>query len=177
MRLFSKTAISSLRRHALSSLGALGLSASVILATGCTGTALADDDEWMPPVRDQLTMTECGDCHMAFQPGFLPARSWSAMIENLSDHFDEDASISPEKTDSILAYMTANAGDMQSSGLARKYMRYVRADGVPLRITENPAFLREHDFRQAVWDRPEVVTKSNCPACHKAANRGYYEDD
>jgi hypothetical protein len=156
-------------RHAVSF--AFALSALV-----AAGPVLADDD-WIPPVTDDLTRAECGDCHMAFQPGFLPARSWDAMMDGLADHFGDDATIAPEKVDHIRTYLTANAGDRIRSEMARDYMRWVRADGVPLRITENPEFLEEHDFRPSVWERPDVVTKSNCPACHKAAERGSYEDD
>ncbi|MQX35736.1 cytochrome C [Roseospira navarrensis] len=157
--------------------GAAALLIGLAAGTAQPGSARADDDEWIPPVTHQLTQEECGDCHMAFQPGFLPARSWLAMMNGLADHFGDDATIAPEKADEILVYLMANAGDAQPSGLAREYMRYVREDGVPLRITENPAFLDEHDFRPSVWERPEVVTKSNCLACHKDAERGYYDDD
>jgi mono/diheme cytochrome c family protein len=156
-------------RHAVS----LALALSALVAAG---PALADDD-WIPPVTDDLTRAECGDCHMAFQPGFLPARSWDAMIDGLADHFGDDATIAADKAEHIRAYLTANAGDRIRSEVAREFMRWVREDGVPLRITENPEFLDEHDFRPSVWERPEVVTKSNCLACHKAAERGSYEDD
>ncbi|SOD92426.1 diheme cytochrome c [Caenispirillum bisanense] len=150
------------------------LVAAVVLAAG---PALADSDEWVPPVTDALTRAECGDCHMAFQPAFLPARSWDRLMDGLSDHFGDDASLPAEKVAAIRAYLTANAGDVRPEGAARGYMRRVAPDGVPLRITENPAFLREHDFRPAVWQRPDVVTKSNCLACHRQADRGLYEDD
>lgn len=152
----------------------LALPVALMLAGG---PALADGDEWMPPVTDALTRAECGDCHMAFQPGFLPARSWDRMMDGLSDHFGDDASLAPDAVEAIRAYLTANAGDVRPQGAARQYMRWVVPDGAPQRITENPAFLREHDFRPSVWQRPEVVTKSNCLACHKGAERGYYEDD
>ncbi len=148
------------------------LVAALVVAT----PALADDD-WVPPVTNELTKQECGDCHMAFQPAFLPARSWAKMMDGLADHFGDDASIAPDKAAAIKAYLMQNAGDTGGRGLARKYMRWVKPDGVPQRITENPAFLREHDFRPEVWQRPEVLVKSNCPACHKAAEQGWYEDD
>jgi hypothetical protein len=148
-------------------IGALALS----LAT----PALAGD-EWVPPVAEPLTRKECGACHMAFQPAFLPARSWARMMDGLADHFGEDASLSSETARTIRGYLMQNAGDSAAGGLARVYMRWVKPDGAPLRITENPAFLREHRFRPEVWRRPEVVTASNCPACHRAAEVGLYED-
>lgn len=134
-------------------------------------------DDWIPPVTDPLTQKECGTCHMAFQPGFLPARSWKRMMGELSDHFGEDASLPADKAAAIAAYLEANAGDRVGRGIAGKFLRHVKADGAPQRITENPSFLREHRFPDSVWKRPDVVTRSNCPACHKAADRGWYEDD
>jgi hypothetical protein len=55
-------------------------------------------------------------------------------------------------------------------------VRRIPADATPQRITETREFLREHHFPDRVWKRPDVVTKSNCAACHPAAERGYYED-
>jgi nitrate/TMAO reductase-like tetraheme cytochrome c subunit len=52
--------------------------------------AFAEGDR-MPPVTDATAKQECGTCHMAFQPGFLPARSWNRIMDGLADHFGEDA--------------------------------------------------------------------------------------
>lgn len=137
--------------------------------------AIAGDDR-VPPVTDDLTRKECGQCHMAFQPAFLPARSWEKMMDDLADHFGEDASLTPAKAQAIRAYLTTNAGDRVGNGVARSFMRWVAPEGAPQRITENPAFLREHNFRDDVWKRPEVGARSNCPACHVDAERGWFED-
>lgn len=134
-------------------------------------------DDWVPPVKDPLVIKECGACHMAFSPAFLPARSWGKMIDGLADHFGEDASLPAASTAAIRAYMTSNAGDVVPQGTARKYMRWVASDGVPLRITTNPAFEREHRFPERVWKAPDVVTKSNCLSCHPRADRGWFEED
>ena len=136
--------------------------------------AVADDDR-MPPVRDATVKKECGACHMAFQPGFLPARSWDRIIDGLADHFGEDASLPADSAAIIRRHLLANAGDVAGQGAARKFMRWVAPGGAPLRITENPAFLREHRFAASVWSDPKVVTKSNCLACHSGAERGVYE--
>lgn len=136
------------------------LAALLALAT----PALADGDI-VPPVRDALTLKECGQCHMAFQPAFLPAESWRRMMANLADHFGDNATMTADKAKAIEAYLVANAGRGRKGGEA--------AD----RITETRWFLKEHRFSDRVWQRPEVVTKSNCPACHQAAEQGVYEDD
>lgn len=134
-------------------------------------------DDWVPPVKDPLVLKECGACHMAFQPSFLPARSWNRMMDELASHFGDDASLPPDKREAIRAYLTANAGDVVNRGRARKYMQWVASGATPQRITANPDFERKHRFADKVWADPKVVTKSNCPACHGGADRGWYEDD
>ncbi|MBW7849875.1 MAG: diheme cytochrome c [Rhodospirillales bacterium] len=146
------------------------------LAAALLGTTVARADD-TAPVTHEPTRKECGECHMAFQPAFLPARSWTAMMAGLADHFGEDASLPEDTARSIRDYLTANAGDRVSGKLARKYMRWVAPDGAPQRITENPAFVKEHRFRDEVWKLPQVGAKSNCPACHKQAELGLYDDD
>jgi len=135
--------------------------------------AIADDR--VPPVTDPVVIKECGSCHMPFQPVFLPARSWSALLQGLGDHFGEDATLPPETVGIISAYMTADAGDVTGQGVGRKFMRWVAPGSTPNRITENPAFLKEHNFPDPVWKDPKVVTKSNCLACHPAAASGRFE--
>lgn len=132
-------------------------------------------DGWMPPISEPQVNKECGACHMAFQPGFLPARSWNRMMSGLADHFGEDASLPDDQVRLIRDYLTANAGDVVPQGRPPKYMQWVRPDGTPLRITENPDFLRKHRFADSVWKDPKVMTKSNCLACHRDADRGLYD--
>lgn len=139
--------------------------------------AVAGDD-WVPPVKDPLVRKECGACHMAFQPAFLPARSWQRMMDELPNHFGEDASLPADKAKHIRDYLTANANDVVTQGRARKYMQWVAPTATPQRITDNPDFQRKHGrIAERVWKDPKVVTKSNCPACHRGADQGYYEDD
>ncbi len=150
---------------------------SLFLAAFLASTTPALAEDWVPPITDKLVQKECGSCHMAFQPAFLPARSWDRIMNTLDDHFGDDATLPADQTAAIRAYLMENAGDVKRRGIARKYMRWVAADGVPLKITENPAFLHEHDFPDRVWKDPKVVTKSNCLACHTQASMGYYDDD
>jgi hypothetical protein len=137
--------------------------------------AMAGGDDWVPRVTNEVVLKECGSCHMAFQPAFLPARSWDRLIDGLADHFGEDASAPADQLAVIRAYMTANAGDVTMQGRAGKYIKWVAPGGAPLRITENPDFLRKHRFPDFVWKDPKVLTRSNCLACHRGAETGLYD--
>ncbi len=127
--------------------------------------AFADGD-YIRPVQHPLTQEECSACHMAFPPSLLPARSWSAIMNSLDDHFGEDASLSEGPRAEIEAYLTGAASRRGSS------------DGEPpLRITELSWFVREHNHEVSTSMRNRAGTMSNCTACHRGAERGYFEDD
>ncbi|PWC36053.1 diheme cytochrome c [Azospirillum sp. TSO35-2] len=126
------------------------------------GAALANEFERVPPVTHAATQKECGECHMAYQPGLLPASSWNRIMDGLSDHFGENASLPAETAATIRNYLTQNAGS---------------GDGRLIRITEQRWWQRKHDFDPAIWTRKTVGAKSNCEACHRTAARGLYEDD
>ena len=150
----------------------LGATAAAIMTAGLVTTALSD--ERYPPVKDALTKKECGACHMAFQPSFLPARSWAKIMDSLSDHFGEDASLPGEKAEHIRKYLMANAADARWRS---KMMRGVRKDWTPIRITGLPYWKREHDEEvpARAWKDPKVGSKANCKACHRMADAGIYE--
>lgn len=66
---------------------------------------------------------------------------------------------------------------MVTQGRAHKYMQWVAPGGTPQRITENPDFQRKHRrISDQTWKDPKVVTKSNCSACHRGADQGWFED-
>ncbi len=140
--------------------------------------ALADRP--FPPVANETYKSECGACHMAFQPQMLPRRSWARLMAGLADHFGEDASLEPTVRGEIARYLDANAGDVSGSRAGRKFLRGLPPDAAPLRITELPRWRREHrphEVPPSAWRRPEVGSKANCAACHGYAARGYYDDD
>ena len=150
----------------------LSAAAAVLVAAGLATAAISD--ERYPPVSDAMTRKECGECHMAFQPAFLPARSWEKIMDNLSDHFGEDASLPRDKAEHIKKYLMANAADRRWGS---KMMRGVRKDWTPIRITELPYWKHEHEEEvpARAWKDPKVGSKANCKACHRYADTGIYE--
>lgn len=145
------------------------IAALAALAALFTGTLAprADELEAVPPVTHQATLEECGECHMAYQPVLLPRESWAAIMDDLSDHFGEDASLPPGLTAEIRAYLVG------ASAPARR-----QAERPILKITQQRWWLHEHDdIRASAWQDPKVGAGGNCPACHKGAERGVYEDD
>lgn len=152
--------------------------AALIFAAFLPAAALADDDEggFASAPANPVFAKECGACHMPYPAAFLPARSWSAIMDGLSDHFGEDASLAPTAVEEIRTYLTANAADAVG---ADGILRGVAETDTPLRITETPFWIRAHqgEVGEAAFTSPKVRSKSNCIACHRGAAAGSFEDD
>ena len=140
-----------------------------LLFAALAAPAWADND-YMAPVTDPLTLKECAACHMAYPAGFLPQASWNAIMDNLGDHFGEDASLGEAAVAEIRAYLT---------GAAPANMRGVDNANPVLRISELAWFQHEHGARERTRAEttPEIGSIANCAACHRGAERGYFEDD
>ncbi len=144
-------------------LTALALSAALLAPL-----AAAADDDSVPPVTDLLVKRECGECHMAFQPAFLPAASWRKIMGTLHSHFGEDASLDAGTRDKVESYLVANAGRGR-----------IDSANPPLRITNLNWFRKEHREGEVKWLRKKhnVEILTDCAACHRGADRGYFDDD
>lgn len=162
-----------------------------LLAAGCS-LALAehDDDEHqrsagrvisldVAPVNNEQYQSECGACHMAYQPGLLPARSWVRLMAALSDHFGEDVELAPPVRKTLTKYLVQFAADGAPYRRSERIMQSLsEANDAPLRITETRYIAREHREIPArlVTANAEVKSLSNCPACHLRAEQGSYRE-
>ncbi len=130
------------------------------------------------PVNNAQYKEECGSCHMAFQPGFLPARSWEKLMNGLEDHFGESAEMELADQKVLTDYLKENAADQSDYKRSRSFSRSIAPNAAPLRITEVRYFIKEHDelSRRMVQDNPEVKSFSKCEACHQSAEQGSYDE-
>ena len=129
-------------------------------------------------VKDDSYQEECGSCHLAFLPGFLPRRSWIKLMNSLEDHFGENASLEDKVTKDLKELLVANAADSKKASQRSKRMaRLIDTDDVLLRITETPFWKRRHmSIREYVWEREKVKSRSNCEACHHTAAKGRFSE-
>ena len=151
---------------------------AVALLIAAVAMAPAEGGERVPPVADPVVKKECGSCHLAFPPQFLPRRSWQKLVDTLADHFGENADLGEAQHKAVLDYLLANAADGPKAGRqGRKFVEGIPAAQTPLRITETPLWVKEHrEVRAARWGDPKVKSKANCVACHTAAEQGLYDD-
>ena len=123
--------------------------------------ASADENAVLPMPKEPLYVKECGSCHTAYAPGYLPARSWRRMMDELEKHFGTDAALAEPQRQAILAALVELAADS--------------AAATPQSIVETPFFKYMHDeVPQSFWKRPAIKNPSNCGACHPRADEGRY---
>ena len=117
---------------------------------------------------------ECGSCHMAYPARLLPQQSWRKIMAGLEDHFGENAALDDETRGEIEDYLLGESNRVTFNKLFRNL-----GNAAPLRITELPYFVHEHDEIPArlVTANEQVNSLSQCNACHRDAQRGRFDED
>ena len=145
--------------------------AVVVLIMGATmPVAHADHDEdqgRQPAVSNAKWVSECGACHVAYPPRFLPAESWRAIMSGLDKHFGSNASMDAASVNEISAFLEKNANTKKHEVSAKPL----------LRITETRWFKSEHrEVAAHTWKNPKVKSRANCGACHTKAESGDFSE-
>lgn len=180
----------------------LALVAVGLLAMGSTGLVLGDDDGhegrehdkhgggWIrsradvAPVTNATYGKECGACHMAYQPGLLPARDWASLMtpQALAEHYGDDATLGDGPRQEIAGYLAGNAADRSGSTRAHAFAAGAGATagqgGALPRITQTRYFLRKHDEipDRLVTGNPKVGSFAQCNNCHRGAADGVFNE-
>jgi hypothetical protein len=119
---------------------------------------------------------ECGSCHFAYQPGWLPERSWRKVMASLKDHFGDNAELKVADRDVVLAYLVAGSAERASSLRSREVLEAIAPGETPVSITRVLYVGGIHGgFLDPIFrGKPEVKTLAQCPVCHDRADRGWF---
>ncbi len=118
---------------------------------------------------------ECGACHVAYPPGLLPVESWERIMAGLDDHFGDNAELDDTSSEAIKKYLYGNALRMGHPSNVSQMIRNL-PETPPLRITELPNFLFDHEDVMLEKRKSELgnVTLSQCDECHENASSGQF---
>ncbi|MBI3774638.1 MAG: diheme cytochrome c, partial [Gammaproteobacteria bacterium] len=121
---------------------------------------------------------ECGGCHFAYQPGLLPERSWRKVMNQLKNHFGDNAELPAPTHEQVLTYLVENSAERGSYRRSEKILRSIAANDAPDRITNTPYIRHKHDELPAklVKGNDKVGSLSNCAACHTKAEQGSFRE-
>jgi len=164
-----------------------------LLMAGCLALSVStiaygddDDDEGgsyartsdVPAVTNQTYAAECGSCHFAYQPGWLPERSWKQLMGSLDNHFGENAELDDTTREQLTNYLVGRAADVLPNRMSRRILSSLRADETPLRISELRFMQHEHNEipRRLIEENPKVGSRSSCQACHTQAAGGFFNE-
>lgn len=120
---------------------------------------------------------ECASCHFLYHPGFLPERSWVAIVNGSNKHFGEDLALDDAAKKEVTSFLAANSAEKSNFAWSGKILKKLGSE-TPERITELPYIKREHrKIKDEVFKRPSIGSHSNCVACHPKADKGDYDED
>jgi hypothetical protein len=122
------------------------------------------------------TVNECGACHIAYPPEFLPARSWRALMSQLSNHFGEDASLDAATVQRITDFLVSRSADSPYGN--SRLMAGLAPTDVPQRITDMPFWRRLHrnHLQPGVGSGDGLRSAANCRSCHNGGGDGSTDD-
>ncbi len=127
-------------------------------------------------VTNNTYKNTCGSCHMAYQAGLLPERSWLKIL-NSGGHAGGDISLNREAKAEIEKYLVQNSADNFPSKRSQKILASI-GNNAPTRISEIPYIKKKHrDISEGVFARKTVIYRANCSTCHKRADSGIYDDE
>ncbi|HSO83442.1 cytochrome C [Thiocapsa sp.] len=178
----------------------IAIIAAGLLSLGAVGLAVGDSDDddhekqenggsWLKsrpdvaPVMNAAYGEECGSCHLAYQPGLLPALDWARIMgpDALANHYGDDASLPDALRGEIASYLVANSADQGTHSRSRafSFVGDAAADATLPRITQTRYFVNKHDEIPKKWvaGNQEVGSFSQCNSCHRGANEGIYDEE
>ncbi|MFK5971602.1 MAG: cytochrome b/b6 domain-containing protein [Candidatus Marithrix sp.] len=127
--------------------------------------------------QNTLWQEACGECHLAYHPSLLPARSWQLMLAEQENHFEEDLYLEEEIIIELQTFAVENAAENHLTEVAWKNNRSILPEQTLLRITEIDYWVTKHQHIESkIWQHSKVNFKGNCGACHLDAEQGTFED-
>ncbi len=163
----------SARAHPLAAAAILGFVATLAIPWTIILSKLPARGAPTQPL-DATYVRECGSCHLAYPPSLATEQTWKAVMDGLSDHFGENASLDPAVRAKLGEWLAANASERFDTQAANLVRRMNPAE--PQRMTAAPAWVEVHrDIPDAVFKSAAVGAKGACNACHRDAATGRFD--
>ncbi|MCF6344193.1 MAG: cytochrome b/b6 domain-containing protein [Devosiaceae bacterium] len=157
---------------AILSIAGIGL----ILVVGSVSMSKVPASGFIAMPISQTYQSECSDCHIIYHPSLLPKNSWAIMMDDLSEHFGEDASLDDETRDIIANYLVRYSAENWDSEAANNLLLVDKEK--PIQITATAYWkLRHAKIDEEVFKSKPVRTAANCEACHSDAKTGRFADE
>lgn len=132
------------------------------------------DKNHVSVINDPETKEECGGCHFAFPSTMLPTTSWLEIMQNLDNHFGEDASLDIRTNQHITNYLTSSPE--RSEDPIFGFTDGIQDKKSPIRITETPYWIGKHfHISEEQLESGLAGLKARCTVCHLRAESGIFK--
>ena len=153
----------------------------VYLLNSPTNILIADANKAINYKQEHtLFYEECISCHTLYPPYLLPKKSWIVMMDNLENHFGDDASLDETDTLSIKEYLINNSANSSTKESAFKIIKSINEkdeNKTILAITETKFWINTHkSIDKDIFKNKTITKNSNCKACHKNFEQGLLND-
>jgi hypothetical protein len=151
---------------------------SVVLLFGVGGVIVYGVENEVAYQPDELYVEECGACHYAYPAGLLPASSWLGIMQDLENHFEDNAETDEETATYVTNYLVENALRPGQNPKWSVLLRNMPSDP-PLRIVELPGFLQSHESELELIEGLDMGMDffSPCEDCHRQAEQGLFDKE
>ncbi len=127
-------------------------------------------------VEHPLFYDECKSCHTLYPPFLLPQKSWVKMMDDLENHFGDDASLEEEDKISIQNYLVQNSSENSTKESAFKILKSIKDEDI-IAITKTSYWEQKHDdIDKMLFKNKKIGKISNCKACHQNIEQGLLND-
>ena len=123
-------------------------------------------------VDNELYKKECGSCHIAYVPYLLPKKAWVNIMDNLQNHFGDDASLDESDESVILSFLEQNS--MEKFDI--KFKDKLKKENIDqIAITKYNYYKKAHrKIPDEVFKSAKIKSKANCQNCHQFAQEGIF---
>ncbi len=159
---------------------AIFLSASIFIIVWAlkNGSPLTkqSNQEYDYESRAPLFYEECASCHTLYPPFLLPKKSWVKIMNNLENHFGDDASLDKDTNSKITDFLTKNSAEYSTKEASFYILNSIK--GEQIAITKTPYWIKKHkNIDKNIFKSKKIISKANCKACHSKIEKGLTEDN
>lgn len=149
----------------------------IYLLTNPSNILIADANKKVDyKIEHQLFYNECKSCHTLYPPFLLPKKSWTKIMNNLENHFGDDASLNAQERDSILSYLLQKSSESSTKESALKIAKSIKNPDT-ISITKTSYWKKKHDtIDKTILKSKKIGKISNCKACHQNIEQGLLND-
>ncbi|TEY03036.1 cytochrome b/b6 domain-containing protein [Campylobacter sp. US33a] len=130
------------------------------------------DFSYMQNEDYSIYQKECGSCHIAYVSYLLPKKAWNNIMNNLENHFGDDASLDEMDRKAILSFLEKNSMEEFNT----KFKANLKNENVnEIAITNYNFYKRTHrKIPEEVFHSTKVKSRANCQNCHQFAQEGFF---